>query len=433
MGHSNKLLLMLLWGLIFVGCKPKDVLETTGSLSGRITEASSNQPLENAFVSISGQTYVTGSDGAYLFSDLQEGEYTVDVSLSGYKSEKKQYSVRAGRETKADFSLEPIYAGVAVSTQTLDFGTTLDVLTFEIIKPSGTTNVAWEIIGQTQASWLTFSELSGVLKAPKATITVYLNRDELTEEKVYTTEIIVKTKDGGATRIRVSAAKKGALISSDPASLDFGTAESEKTLLIKNPSEEGTINFKAKATESWISLEHAEGTLSNTDVATIKVRVNRLKLSPGAYNGSVIISSNRNTLTIPISMQVLGKQRPEVGNMQSGEIKHTSFNISAYISSVGSAAVTSYGFCWSKDNTQPTTADNKNNLGGTSVAKSFNSTITGLLPKTTYYIRAYAVNEEGVAYRTPSGRDATSAHTPRSTNPISSEHSAQCCLHTRIH
>lgn len=387
--------------MLMVGCKPKDVLETEGTLSGKVIEASTNQPLANAVVSITGQTYTTGSDGTYFFGDLSEGEYSVEVSLSGYQSEKKLFSVRAGKETKADFSLKPIYSVVQVSTQSLDFGTTLDALTFEIIKPEDSSAIDWEIAGQANANWIRFSENSGTLKAPRATITVFLNRAELTEEKVYTTEIIVKTKNGGATHIRVSAMKGGAVLVADPSSVEFGAAESEKTILIKNPTGEGTLHFKAKATESWIVLEGAEGTITKTDVATIKVRVSRLKLSAGAYNSNIIISSNRNTVTVPISMQVLGKQRPEVGNMQSAEVKHTSFNVSAYISSVGSAAVTSYGFCWSKDKTQPTTADNKNNLGGTSVAKSFNSTITGLLPRTTYYVRAYAINEEGVAYSEP--------------------------------
>ena len=61
----------------------------------------------------------------------------------------------------------------------------------------------------------------------------------------------------------------------------------------------------------------------------------------------------------------------------------------------------SYGFCWSQTNTQPTTADSKNALGGTSSEKSYNATLTGLTPNTLYYVRGYAINEEGVAYSDP--------------------------------
>lgn len=65
------------------------------------------------------------------------------------------------------------------------------------------------------------------------------------------------------------------------------------------------------------------------------------------------------------------------------------------ISSDGGSPVTSRGVCWSL-NQSPTTSDNKNSedpgIG------SFTSTITGLSPNTTYYLRAYATNYMGTAY-----------------------------------
>jgi hypothetical protein len=59
------------------------------------------------------------------------------------------------------------------------------------------------------------------------------------------------------------------------------------------------------------------------------------------------------------------------------------------------AAITSKGVCWSSI-TYPTIFDNITNDGsGTGI---FVSIITGLQPKTTYYIRAYASNSAGVGY-----------------------------------
>ena len=391
-------LLLLSCLLTIAGCDEPVILETTGTLSGKVTEAGTRTPLENALVSITGKSFSTGADGVFTFTNLPEGDYTVEVSMPGYTSEKKQYSVTAGKETIADFTLYPEYAEVEVSTSSLDFGTTLDKLTFEISKPERSAKIEWYIEKQSDANWLSFSETSGTMTTAKTTITVYLLRSELTEDKVYTTSLIIKVKNGGSATIQVSAQRKSPQLAADPASLDFGSNESEKTIILNNATQEGVLNFKASPTESWISVDNPEGTISNTGVYAMKVKVNRVNLSAGGYNGSLIISSNRNTLTIPVNMQVLGKQRPEVGSLQSSEIKHSSFNVSAFISSVGSAAVTAYGFCWSNTNTQPTTADNKNNLGGTTVAKSFNSTITGVLPNTLYFVRAYATNEEGVAY-----------------------------------
>ena len=65
------------------------------------------------------------------------------------------------------------------------------------------------------------------------------------------------------------------------------------------------------------------------------------------------------------------------------------------ISSDGASNVTSRGICWST-NTNPTTADSKTSDGtGTG---NFVSNLTGLLPNTTYYVRAYATNSVGTAY-----------------------------------
>lgn len=387
--------------LLFASCEEPIILETKGTLSGKVTEAGTRTPLENALVSITGKSFTTGADGTFKFDNLPEGDYTVEVSHLGYTSEKKQYSVMAGKETIADFSLYPEYIDISVSTSSLEFGTTLDKLTFEIIKPDRSANIDWYLEKQTNATWLSFSETAGTMTTPKITVTVYLLRDELTEDKLYTTEVIIKVKNGGSATIKISAQRKSVQLTADPASLDFGTAESEKTILLKNATQEGVINYKASGTESWIALKNAEGTITDTDVATLKVIVNRANLSAGGFSGSVIITSNKNTVTVPISMQVLGQQRPDIGSLQCSQIKHSSFEVSAYISYVGSAAVTAYGFCWSSSNTQPTIADNKNNLGGTTVAKSINTIITGLTPQTKYYVRAYATNEVGTSYSDP--------------------------------
>jgi len=65
------------------------------------------------------------------------------------------------------------------------------------------------------------------------------------------------------------------------------------------------------------------------------------------------------------------------------------------VTSDGNATVTARGVCWSISQ-NPTIADNKTTDGtGTG---SFVSSLTGLSPNTTYYVRAYATNSEGTAY-----------------------------------
>ena len=65
------------------------------------------------------------------------------------------------------------------------------------------------------------------------------------------------------------------------------------------------------------------------------------------------------------------------------------------VSSEGGSALTAVGICWDI-NTSPTTlAPHTNNGAGTG---TYTSSITGLLPNTTYYVRAYATNGSGTAY-----------------------------------
>jgi uncharacterized protein (TIGR02145 family) len=65
------------------------------------------------------------------------------------------------------------------------------------------------------------------------------------------------------------------------------------------------------------------------------------------------------------------------------------------ITNNGGASVTAKGVCWNTSGT-PTTADNKTSDG--SGSDSFASSLTGLAPNTTYYVRAYATNSVGTAY-----------------------------------
>lgn len=61
----------------------------------------------------------------------------------------------------------------------------------------------------------------------------------------------------------------------------------------------------------------------------------------------------------------------------------------------GNAEVTSRGICWSTSQ-NPTTSSGKTS-DGTGIGM-FTSSITGLIPGTTYYVRAYATNSVGTAY-----------------------------------
>ena len=67
---------------------------------------------------------------------------------------------------------------------------------------------------------------------------------------------------------------------------------------------------------------------------------------------------------------------------------------------LGSPSPFEHGICYSKS-TQPTISDSKVNIGPASRTGSFSADLTGLKANTTYYARAYAINEVGVSYGNP--------------------------------
>lgn len=76
-------------------------------------------------------------------------------------------------------------------------------------------------------------------------------------------------------------------------------------------------------------------------------------------------------------------------------ITHNTATCGGIISSDGGANVTERGLCWNT-NPNPTTLNNKTAYG--SGTGTFTSSITGLTPGTTYYVRSYAINSVGTAY-----------------------------------
>ena len=76
-------------------------------------------------------------------------------------------------------------------------------------------------------------------------------------------------------------------------------------------------------------------------------------------------------------------------------ITQTTAQAFGFVDSMGNGWVSERGICWSTSHNPTTSGSHANNGQGTG---SFGVEITGLTPNTTYYIRAYAINEAGTAY-----------------------------------
>jgi hypothetical protein len=82
----------------------------------------------------------------------------------------------------------------------------------------------------------------------------------------------------------------------------------------------------------------------------------------------------------------------------SGKVGTNSITILGTIINTGGSPISAYGFCWSTTVTSPTIVNSKNDLGSTTQAIPFNSVIPSLVASTTYYVRAYATNDNGTSY-----------------------------------
>lgn len=95
--------------------------------------------------------------------------------------------------------------------------------------------------------------------------------------------------------------------------------------------------------------------------------------------------------------QVQNKFSPIIHTGSVSEITESTSIISAEIESLGSSEITSYGHCWSTQ-PSPTISNFNTNLGKVNSVGIFKSNLSELSPNTQYFVRAYAINSNGISY-----------------------------------
>ena len=190
--ESRKIIRILWFGIIGISlnsCTPEEII-LHGEISGTVTDALTNQPIQAATVNLipSNVTTNTGNDGKYLFKSLAPGNYQIQVSKQNYAEGNNSATVTSANTTDVNFALDEIPV-IHYSKTTLDFGFYLTASSFTISK-TGPGEVAY--IFTPTKPWISINPGSGDLNNETDTIKVTINREGLTE-KVIQESIIVRT------------------------------------------------------------------------------------------------------------------------------------------------------------------------------------------------------------------------------------------------
>jgi hypothetical protein len=138
---------------------------------------------------------------------------------------------------------------------------------------------------------------------------------------------------------------------------------------------------------------------SLTPGTTYYVRAYATNIVGTAYGNTISFITVAATIPIGITTNVLTS------------VTQTTASGGGNINSDGGAAVTSRGVCWSNINSNPTISNTKT-IDGSGIG-AFSSSLTGLTPGTTYYVRAYATNSAGTAYGSMKSFTTQSATIPQ--------------------
>lgn len=132
---------------LILGMIPAEAAERTGTLTGEVRDAETDDPLPGANVVLEGTTLgtSTNADGSYRLDGVPEGSYTVRVSFVGYETATFDVSVTSGATETQNFELqsrtflgdEVVVTGSRRAEKVLDSPVNIQAISAEQLQESG--------------------------------------------------------------------------------------------------------------------------------------------------------------------------------------------------------------------------------------------------------------------------------------------------------
>ncbi len=104
---SLGLLLAAIW------IAPLGAQQTAGTIRGRVTDESSQQPIRGATITVLGRSTQTRADGGFTLADVPAGTDTLRVSMIGYSPVRQAVTLGAGEALDLEFAMAQQAVGLA--------------------------------------------------------------------------------------------------------------------------------------------------------------------------------------------------------------------------------------------------------------------------------------------------------------------------------
>ena len=197
---------------------------------------------------------------------------------------------------------------ISLSDNVLNFGTEYSSLTFDIKNIGNAGNVNWNITG-IDADWIKVTPTAGTTAMSKSSaVKVDVDRSKL-DVGQHSTTILVNA-EGESLKVTINI-EKGAerYLEVTPSALALGTNDSG-TLSIMSHNGSTVYKLYGNGDFSWASVSKSEGVIPEfnpndaSTIETITINVNRTGLAAGDYSFTLIIRSDLEDYTVPVTMTV---------------------------------------------------------------------------------------------------------------------------------
>lgn len=223
---------------------------------------------------------------------------------------------------------------------------------------------------------------------------------DFSKEGYKTNSAKISVKAGSPTSAHLLIERIPSIVTADRETLDFGDNQSLNTLSfnIVNSSYED-LEWEIEERCEWITeIKPSKDVLKYGHTQGIVIVIDRNLLKPGENKAVIVINSSHGSSQMNVVAIGADKSLPKLNTLGVTDIKSSSAVLNGEIIDNGNPEYTERGFVYSKSS-MPTIENTIKKLICTlDGEKKYSYELNGLDLKETYFVRAYAVNKDGISY-----------------------------------